>query len=37
MLLTDESGVAMGNARAFGAGRYLHLLRGSEVFVVADW
>lgn len=37
MLLTDESGVAIDNARAFGVGKNLYLLRGREVLVVEDW
>lgn len=37
MLLTDESGVAIDNARAFGVGKDLYLLRGREVLAVEDW
>lgn len=37
MLLTDESGVAIDDARAFGVGKDLYLLRGREVLAVEDW
>lgn len=37
LLLTDERDVALDNARAFGVGQNLYLLRGREVLVVDDW
>lgn len=37
MLLTDESGRAIDDARAFGVGKCLYLLRGREVLAVDDW
>jgi len=37
MLLTDESGIAIDSARAFGVGKHLYLLRGLEVLAVREW
>lgn len=37
MPLTDESGIAIDDARAFGVGKTLYLLRGHEVLAVHDW
>ena len=37
MLMTDESGVAIDNARAFGVGKALFLFRGREVLAIEDW
>lgn len=37
MLLTDESGVAIDNAHAFGVGKELYLFRDREVMLVQDW
>jgi hypothetical protein len=37
LVLVDEGGAAIDDARAFGVGERLYLLRGREVLVVEDW